>query len=77
MSFVGVERMKLEGYRELLSWSQAELARQSGLNPATIGKAESGEAVSSASARAICRALSKALQRQILARDIEGFNVKL
>lgn len=69
--------MKLEEYRALLSWSQAELARQAGLNNATIGKAENGESISPRTAQAICRALSNALQRQILARDIENLNVKL
>jgi transcriptional regulator with XRE-family HTH domain len=68
--------MTLEEYRNLLSWSQAELARQSGLNNQTISNAERGEAISTRTAQAICQALSKALGRPIFARDIEGLNVR-
>lgn len=69
--------MTLEQYRGLLSWSQAELARQAGLNNQTVGAAERGDRISSRTARAICKALSEALDRQILARDIEGLNIRL
>lgn len=69
--------MTLEEYRAILSWSQAELARRAGLNSATVGKAERGKTISAGAARDICSALSKAMGRQILARDITGLNVKL
>ncbi len=69
--------MTLEEYRGLLSWSQAELARQAGLNNQTVSNAERGEPISSKTALAICNALSKALGRQILAKDIDGLNVRL
>ena len=39
--------MTLEEYRGLLSWSQAELARQAGLNNQTVSYAERGEVISS------------------------------
>jgi DNA-binding XRE family transcriptional regulator len=69
--------MKLEEYRAILSWSQAELARQAGLNSATVGKAEQGKVISAGAARDICAALTRALGRQVLARDIDGLNVRL
>jgi DNA-binding XRE family transcriptional regulator len=69
--------MTLEEYRGLLSWSQAELACQAGLNNQTVSYAERGEVISSKTALAIfCNALSKALGRQILAKDIDGLNVR-
>jgi DNA-binding XRE family transcriptional regulator len=69
--------MTLEEYRGLLSWSQAELARQAGLNNQTVSYAERGKVISSKTALAICNALSKALGRQILAKDIDGLDVRL
>ena len=69
--------MTLEEYRNLLSWSQSELARRAGLNNQTVGSAERGETISGKTALAICRALSDALGRQIFAKDIEGLNVRV
>jgi DNA-binding XRE family transcriptional regulator len=69
--------MKLEEYRAMLSWSQAELARQAGLNNQTVSSAEAGNLVSTKTAQAICKALSRTLGRQILARDIEDLNVRV
>ena len=69
--------MKLEEYRTILSWSQAELARQAGINSSSVGKAERGDVISARVARSICNALSTALGRQILARDIDGLKVNV
>lgn len=69
--------MTLREYRELLTWSQADLARRAGLNNQTVSKAEAGEVIAAKSARAICEALSQALYRTITTKDIEGLNVRL
>lgn len=69
--------MTLREYRELLTWSQADLARSAGLNNQTVSKAEAGDLIAAKSARAICEALSRALQRTITTKDIEGLNVRL
>jgi DNA-binding XRE family transcriptional regulator len=69
--------MTLAEYRSLLSWSQAELARQAGLNNQTISNAERGEPISGKTAQAICKALTDGLGRQILAKDIDDLNVRL
>ena len=69
--------MTLREYRELLTWSQADLARNAGLNNQTVSKAEAGELIAAKSARAICETLSRVLQRTITTRDIEGLNVRL
>ena len=69
--------MTLVEYRNLLSWSQAELARQAGLNNQTVSNAERGESISGKTAQAICKALTDGLGRQILAKDIDGLNVRV
>lgn len=61
--------------REALGWNQAYLAKQAGLTPNTVRKAEQGEVVSSATARVIAEALSKAYGRLILVKDLDGLNV--
>ena len=68
--------MTIQDYRRELGWSQAELARQSKLNPNTVRKAESGEEVSSQSALAIAEAFSKALGQRLLVRDIDNLKVR-
>lgn len=69
--------MKLEEYRRQLGLSQSELARLSGLTYVTISKAESGKPIAGATARAICKALSKELNRTVQISDIEGLNVRV
>jgi len=67
--------MTLTDYRNELGWSQAELARHAGISNPTAGKAERGEPINGKTANLICRAISKALGRQVTIRDIEGLNV--
>lgn len=69
--------MKLEEYRKQLGLSQSELARLAELTYVTISKAESGKSISGATARAICKALSKELNRPVQISDIEGLNVRV
>ncbi len=61
--------------RSALGWTQSYLAQQARLTPNTVRKAEQGEAVSAATARAIAEALSKAYGRLILVKDLDGLNV--
>lgn len=61
--------------REALGWNQAYLAKQSGLTPNTVRKAETGEVVSSTTARMIAESLSRAYGRLILVKDLDGLNV--
>lgn len=68
--------MNLQDFRDSIPWSRAELARQANLDYQTVTKAESGEVVSTKSARAIVNALSRALGRTVTLREIDGLNVK-
>lgn len=67
--------MTLEEYRNELGWSQAELARNAGISNPSVSKAERGEAINGRTANLICRALSRALGRQVTIRDVIGLNV--
>lgn len=67
--------MTLAQYRTQLGWSQAELARQAGISNSTVGKAEKGESINGRSAMLICKALSKALNKQISVGDVSGWLV--
>ncbi len=69
--------MTIVEYRRELGWSQRELARRARLDPNTVRKAESGEPISSQTALAIAEALSEALGRKLLVRDIDDLNVSL
>jgi ribosome-binding protein aMBF1 (putative translation factor) len=67
--------MTIVEYRRRLGWSQRELSRRAQLDPNTVRKAESGQAVSSQTALAIAQAFSGAFGRRILVEDIEGLDV--
>jgi transcriptional regulator with XRE-family HTH domain len=69
--------MTLAEYRKRLGWSQAELARQAGISYATVGKAEKGESINGRSALLICKALSRAYNREIMVADVTGWNVNV
>jgi transcriptional regulator with XRE-family HTH domain len=68
--------MTLEDYRRSIPWSRAELARQAGLDYQTVSKAEAGEVISTKSAEAIVKALSRELGRTISVGEIDGLNVR-
>ena len=63
--------MNLEEARKLVPWSQAELARQSGLDHATVSKAEKGKSISSKSASMLLSALSHGLGRTVTLKDVD------
>lgn len=69
--------MTLEEYRREMGLSQSELARMAGLTPITVSRAEAGETIAGSSARAICKALSKELGREVKIRDVEGWKVRV
>jgi DNA-binding XRE family transcriptional regulator len=74
---IEVYAMSLEEYRIQCGWSRSEMARQAGVDAATVGKAIKGIAVSIATADKLATAISKKLGRPIHFRDIEGLNVNL
>lgn len=67
--------MTILDYRRMLTWSQRELARRTGLDYNTVRKAESGQPVASRSALAIAEAFTEALGRRVLVQDIDGLIV--
>lgn len=69
--------MNLEEYRIECGWSKNEMARQSGVDTNTLGRAINGVSISITTADKIARAISKRLDRTIRFKDIEGLNVKV
>lgn len=65
----------LRTYRINLGWSQKRLAQEAGISHPVVKKAEDGEAILAASAKAIADALSKAYGRDIQPSEIEGLNI--
>ena len=66
----------LTEYREQLGWSRATLAKEAGLTPQIIIKAEDGEPITVRSATKIAQALSRGFEKVIMAQHIEGLNVR-
>ena len=66
----------LSEYREQLGCSRAELARQAGVPYRVIIKAENGGPITAISATWIARALSRGLEKVIMAQHIEGLNIR-
>jgi transcriptional regulator with XRE-family HTH domain len=67
----------LAEYREMLSMSRSEFAREARLDYQTVSRAEEGEQINGRSARAIAQALSRLLGRTVAVRDIDGMNVRM
>lgn len=68
--------MNLTELRESIPMSINELAREAGVDPATIRSAEAGQRVNAKTARAIAEAISEALGQTIRVRDIKGLQVR-
>lgn len=68
--------MTLREYRIELGWTQNQLAQEARIARSAVRKAESGEVIRPASAKAIADAFSRALGRPISVRDIEGLNIQ-
>ena len=66
----------LTEYRIQLGWSKAALAKQAGVSYQVILRAENGEPITAVSATWIAQALSRGLEKVIMARHIEGLNVR-
>ena len=67
--------MRLGGYLDILSWSQAELSRRSRVSAQSISRALSGEKVSRRVGSAIVQSVSEGLGRKLTLNDIEGLQV--
>ena len=66
----------LTAYREQLGWSRAELAREAGVSYRVILKVENGESITAFSATKIAQALSRGLDKVIMAQHVEGLNIR-
>lgn len=62
-------------YRINLGWTQRRMAQEAGISQPVIKKAEDGEPILPASAKAIADALGKAYGKEIRPSDIEGLNI--
>jgi transcriptional regulator with XRE-family HTH domain len=70
-----VSCMTLREYRVNLGWSQHELAKEAGISPSIVKRAEDGLPIQARTARALADALSKAYGRDIRPIDIAGLNI--
>lgn len=68
--------MKLKRLRIDLGWTQKMLAKEAGLDPTIVSRAERGVNISAPSAKKIADAFSRAYEREILVGDIEDLNVE-
>ena len=66
----------LTAYRIQLGCSKAELARRAGVSDRVIVMAENGEPITMRSAVLIAQALSRGLEKMILAQHVEGLNIR-
>ncbi len=67
--------MTLRELRVNLGWSQNELAKQAGISPSIVKRAEGGAPVQARTAKALADALSRAYGREIRASDIAGLQI--
>ena len=65
----------LREFRINLGWSQYELAKEAGISPSIVKRAEDGAPVQAKTAKALADALSKAYGREIRPVDITGLNI--
>lgn len=66
----------LREYRVNLGWSQNELAKEAGISPSIVKRAEDGQPIQARTAKAIADALSRAYGQTIKPVDIEGLNIQ-
>jgi transcriptional regulator with XRE-family HTH domain len=67
--------MTLREYRVNLGWSQNHLAREAGISPSIVKRAEEGAPVQARTAKALADALSRGYGREIKPMDLTGLNV--
>jgi hypothetical protein len=72
--------MNIEGYRNKLYWSRAELARQAGIDYGAASNAEEGGWITLKTAGALINALNRGFKRlgvpEIDLSEIEGLRIK-
>jgi transcriptional regulator with XRE-family HTH domain len=68
--------MKLKRLRIDLGWTQKMLAKEAGIDPTIVSRAERGINISAPSAKRIADAFSKAYGKEILVGEIEDLNVE-
>jgi transcriptional regulator with XRE-family HTH domain len=68
--------MKLRQLRIDLGWNRRMLAKEAGVDPTIVSKAEKGINISAPSAKKIADAFSRAYGREIRISEIEGLNVE-
>jgi transcriptional regulator with XRE-family HTH domain len=66
----------LKSLRVDAGWTQYQLAEKSGVSRHVVSRAEKGDAIKPASAKAMADALSMALGYEVKASEIEGLNVE-
>lgn len=59
-----------------LGWTQKMLAKEAGIDPTIVSRAERGINISAPSAKRIADAFSKAYGKEILVGEIEDLNVE-
>ena len=67
--------MTLREYRVNLGWSQNQLAKEAGLSPSIVKRAEDGAPILPRTARSLADALSRGYGREIKPTDIAGLNI--
>lgn len=67
--------MTLREYRVNLGWSQNRLAKEAGISPSIVKRAEYGAPVQARTAKALADALSRAYEREIKPIDITGLQI--
>jgi hypothetical protein len=67
--------MRLVEYLNTLSWTKADLARESKVSSSTVTRVFRKEAISRQKAKQICEALTKALKRRIMVSDIDELRI--
>jgi len=58
-----------------LGWSKTELAKEAGISPTIVKRAEEQRPIQARTARALADALSKAYAQEIKPSDIEGLQI--
>ena len=67
--------MTLREYRVNLGWSQNQLAKEAGISPSIVKRAEDGAPVQARTAKALADALSRGYGREITPIDIAGLKI--
>jgi predicted transcriptional regulator len=62
-------------YRVNLGWSQRQMAREAGVSPLVIKRAEEGLSIRPDMAKTIADMLSRVMGKEIRPSDIDGLNI--